>query len=213
MVERVEAFDLDETLVNMQELFGPVSARVAEIAGKSVTEVNRSRWRVGEITFTFSDWFRDVGIDEALWPALESELRGDIALRARDCLFPGVYELLIARKTMGVRLALITAGDPFYQRWKFSLLGLDHLFAMEDRHYVPRYGSKAEVLRHYLAFGRVRFIDDGVTWLMQVIQEDLAVECFRARWSLDPRAVDHQHDGERWHVINTPAQLLAILQG
>ena len=108
---------------------------------------------------------------------------------------------------------LNTAGDPFYQRWKFGLLGLDHLFSPEDQHYVPRYGSKAEVLRHYLAFGRVRFIDDGVNWHMQVLEQQLPVECFRARWSADTRSAIHSNDGEHWRVVYTPAKLRTLLQG
>lgn len=214
----VDCFDMDSTKLNTPDLLRPVVQRVAEIADKTVTEVNQSRWKVGEITFTFADWFRDVGIEEDRWSELETELRGDMALRARDCLYPGIYELLNARKTAGARLVLITAGDPFYQRWKFSLLGLDHLFAVDDRNYVPRYGSKAEVLRHYLAYGRVRLIDDGVPWLIQVAEErardpKFQVECFRARWSSDPRSVPHPEDNELWRVVHTPAELLALLQG
>lgn len=210
---RVAAFDLDRTLVDMGQLFGPVTRRVTEVSARSTDEANEVRWQVGEITFTFASWFRGLSIDEAQWAELELELRQDMGQRARDCLYPGIRALLEMLKSTSVRLVLITAGDPLYQRWKFNLLGLEDLFAVEDQHYVPRYGSKAEVLRHYLAFGDVSFVDDGPDWHLQVIEADLPVRRIRPCWPENTRALPHAGDDEHWHVVRTSAELLARLQG
>lgn len=211
--KRVVAIDLDRTILDMGGLFRPVTDRVAEISGYPRDEVNRVRWEVGEITFSFGEWFKRLGIEEARWAELELELRQDMRDRARDCLYPGLRDLLGMLKSTGVRLVLITSGDPIYQRWKFGLLGLDDMFAVEDQHFVPRRASKAEVLRHYLAFGDVSFIDDSPVWLEQVIAAELMqVRLVRPCWPENVRVETDPGDNEHWHVVRTPAELLARLQ-
>jgi hypothetical protein len=178
----IDCWDLNDTILNKQQLFAPMIRRCAELAGISELRASGSLTTVAKVGLHFQDWFSHMGIDSALWPALETELRNDILTRGSSCVFPGVTELLQHRSLMAQQV-LVTVGDPDFQKLKFASLGLDHIFAEGDRHYVQRDGSKAAVIGQYAAKGKVTFIDDREEWLREVSNQCPSVRCVRSDWS------------------------------
>ena len=212
MPQTVDCWDLDGTILHTGRLFAPVIKRVAEVSGKPLKTVADSLGQVSRVTFTFQAWFADLGIASAEWAALETELRADLAARAPACVYPGVPELLRARKQAGVRMVLITAGDPDYQTWKFGLLGLEDVFDLEDRHFVSLSSSKADVIDGYLALGPVNFIDDRINWLEEVRGKHTPVHCIRPRWPETSSATPHADDDRLWQTATTLEQLQQLLE-
>jgi len=212
MPQLVDCWDLDGTLVHTGRLFASAIGKVGAASGKSVTEVAQSLGKVSKVTFTFTDWFADLGIEEGGWVDLEADLRASIAARAKSCLYPGVVELLEIRKRAGVRQVLVTAGDPTYQQWKFELLGLNDVFAGEDRHFVPLDGSKATVIELYVSSGSVNFIDDRTNWLLEVADRHLPVRCLRPCWPETSGNTPHDDDGRLWQTATSIEQLQQFLE-
>lgn len=211
MPQPIDCWDLDGTILHTGRLFAPVIRRVAELTGLSEKTVADSLGKVSKITFTFQAWFDDLVIEESLWADLEAEFRDDIAARAPDCIYPGIRDILLARQQVA-RQVLITAGDPEYQRWKFELLGLDDIFATEDRHYIPLQGSKVEIIEEYLALGPVKFIDDRTNWLHEVLGAHVPVTCIRPRWPETKSAAPEAGDGVLWQTATTADELHHLLE-
>lgn len=211
MSQLIDCWDLDGTILHTGRLFAPVIKRVANVSGHPVQVVADSLGRVSKITFTFTAWFADLGLEQSLRTDLEAKLRADVAARAKDCIYPGVVELLEKRKQEGVRQVLITAGDPKYQQWKFELLGLEDVFVAEDRHYIPLDGSKVAIIEKYLAFGLVNFIDDRSNWLRDVRSAHLPVVCIRPCWPETKSAAPEPEDGQLWYTASTIEALHQLL--
>jgi phosphoglycolate phosphatase-like HAD superfamily hydrolase len=211
MTTRIDCWDLDGTILHTSRLFAPVIKRVAELTGLSEKTVADSLGEVSKITFTFAAWFDDLVIEEPLWADLEAEFRADIAARAQSCIYPGLRAILLARKQVA-RQVLITAGEPDYQRWKFELLGLDDIFAEEDRHYIPLDGSKTKIIEKYLALGPVIFIDDRINWLNEVLGAHMPVTCIRPRWPETKSAAPEEGDGVLWQTATTIEELQQLLE-
>lgn len=211
MPQTVDCWDLDGTILHTGRLFAPVIKRVAEITGLSEKLVAEALGQVSKITFTFEAWFLTLGIAESRWIELESEFRADIAARAQSCIYPGLRETLLARKQVA-RQVLITAGEPDYQRWKFELLGLNDIFAKEDRHYIPLDGSKTKIIEKYLSLGPVIFIDDRINWLNEVLGAYMPVTCIRPRWPETMSAAPEAGDGVLWQTATTVEELQQLLE-
>lgn len=214
-MSRVECWDMDETILNtIGWLYQPVSMRIAEACGQPVAVVAAARERIPIRTINFfRDWFAELGLQPASWAALEADLRTDIAIRAQYCLYPGIRELLERRRRAGVRMVLITAGDAGYQAWKFSHLGLDHIFAAQDRYFVPLDGSKASVITRFLKRGHVTFIDDTQHWHHELIDFALGehVNCIRPRWPGSTNEARHLDDDELWHTATSADEIERLL--
>ena len=201
-------WDLDGTILDTDRLFAPVNERVAAVAGISLEQALASRRRVAKTAFTLPAWLHDVGLSGQIVEQLVADINSDLARRAPDCLYEGVRALL---EELPVRHVLATAGDPEFQAQKFGLLGLGHCFKAEDRHFVPRQGSKADVINNYTGSGPVAFVENLSEWHWEVVREGLLVTQIRILWPGSATSAPSGGDGVRWQIATTISHLRQLL--
>lgn len=209
---RIIVWDLDETILDTGRLFKLADERVSREADMSVKDVRDIRRRIARINFTFHAWFDALGIDPYLFSRLEQELTAELSALAPVCVYPGVRQIIEMHDPSRETHVLLTAGDPAHQVWKFSLLGLHEYFEVRHRHVVPRNASKANVLARYFGYGQVIFIDNQPDWHAEVLEQGIGVTQIRPRWPDSSTAEPHHHDGVRWHVVDSPEELVELLR-
>ena len=210
--EIVDVFDLDHTLLDTERLwFRPALLWLATYARLPQSVVDERFAECNRTTFTFEKLFAALKIGPSHWARIELELRAALSLRANRCLYPDVVEMLAARHRVA-RLALVTAGDEAWQRWKFDqLTALHPFFHPGDRHFVPLSGSKADRVALYRGASRVAFVDDSPRWLLETCESVHGVRLVRALMGDQSPALDHPGDGRHWDVACSAAEIHAIL--
>jgi phosphoglycolate phosphatase-like HAD superfamily hydrolase len=212
MLKKTIVWDLDHTLMNTErEWFAPIIDKVALRAGRDRAFVEEAFKRVNTSTFTFSNFFQEIGLSRERWRVLEDTFRDELATRAQACLYQGIPILLWELRPQA-RQVLVTAGDPAWQRWKFEQLHcLKDIFAPEDRHFVPMDGSKADAVERYREAGDLTFVDDSVRWQREVHMRMPGVRHIRPIWPHTDGASSHPDDDIEWTAVRTIDELRAAL--
>lgn len=214
-IEEVDLWDLDHTMLNTErKLFGPILDHLSEQISRPRSSVSRSFDRVCSKTFSWENWFADLGLDRSVAHFLRREYERDIGQRIESCIYPGIVDTIRRRKARGVLPALVTAGDPAWQEWKFlQARSLAELIDAQHRHYVPLNGSKAEVIARYRGARRLNDMDDSGRWHREAIALGIPhLRHARPQWPDTDGTKLEPEDGTAWTVTRTIEELDAWLE-
>ncbi|MFZ2681672.1 MAG: HAD family hydrolase [Patescibacteria group bacterium] len=207
----VECWDLDDTILRTMKFVSLVCGFVAEHSSRSPEQVLATFEQVRQELFSPQAWFEKLDLEPSERSALQEKLTKHVQGEARDLLYPGIREFLEERQALGVRLVLITSGDIGYQVWKFSLLGLENLFQIQDRHCVSPKADKSDCIRPYLREARVTLIDDNQKWLELVRRALTGVRRIRVAWPEGKHHALSASDFNHWHSAVNVHQLRELL--